>query len=393
MLEAKRQENIINDLLFYLRVKKEILFNSNKKCTQDAQYWILKDFSFIVSYLEKYIKHNKAVCKENLKPKGRILIILSYNEPLILSIVPVLNALIAGNEVVVKPSRRAYEIIKIIWIKSGIVKKYSLKLEIVRVPEISSLERLIESVVAVYFFGGYETGKKIAKICANYFVEFIPEIETADCMIIKYDNNKVISDKFIRSVLHQSFTHTGQSCQRIHGVYVYHKNYINFLKKIKNEFNKLCSSQAIEKYIDKNYQLNKSYYNEVHNDICNSGANEFICSKSKIPALVIKPNIDSVFMNNAYFLPILWFTVFSSLEELVEALRLRRFFLGLNIMSDDKILIKKIVSQTKYSRYTINSSHILIRDYEGWGGMWPSGFSGYKSWLYHFSNSYTKIEK
>ena len=92
-------------------------------------------------------------------------------------------------------------------------------------------------------------------------------------------------------------------------------------------------------------------------------------------------------------MPVLWISVFESREELVQILNFRKFFLGLNIQSEDGDFSDYIINNTKFTRYTINTSHANIRPKEGWGGSWPSGFSGYKSWLEHFSDGYTVLGK
>jgi len=61
-------------------------------------------------------------------------------------------------------------------------------------------------------------------------------------------------------------------------------------------------------------------------------------------------------------------------------------------MSDDTSFTENIISSTKFSRYTINHSHTDLGYTEGWGGLWPSGYTGYKSWFEHFTDPYIIIE-
>lgn len=62
---------------------------------------------------------------------------------------------------------------------------------------------------------------------------------------------------------------------------------------------------------------------------------------------------------------------------------------------DSLIKLKDIsdLKNTKFTRYTVNTSHSKIRQKEGWGGAWPSCFSGYKSWIEHFSDGYVVIDR
>src|SRR5680860_275064 len=251
-----KNKKLLNDLISELSKvvgeRKSELFELNKRITLDTDYWILKDYKMIKSYLKNYIKNYYSIEPMSIKPKGKILIILSYNEPFILSIIPILNALITGNDVILKPSRETKNFIKIIWQKSGLLKKYGLKLKIISPNIYDEIEDVIRNVRAVYFFGSYKIAKNIAKLCGRYYVEFYPEIETSDVKIF----NKTLSDNIKTDALltiRESFTHSGQSCQRIQGIFVHKDLYDNYVKILQQEFMEMCNSKRLDKFIDHSY--------------------------------------------------------------------------------------------------------------------------------------------
>lgn len=100
-----------------------------------------------------------------------------------------------------------------------------------------------------------------------------------------------------------------------------------------------------------------------------------------------------ILLKTLIFLPVLWVSFFDSKDKLVSLLNNRKFFLGININSHADDFINFIISNTKFTRYTINTSHSNIRSFENWGGSWPTGYNGYKSWLEHFSDKYVVIKK
>ncbi len=383
-------EKLIVDLSNFIKDNKIELFDLNRKITLDTDYWILDDYKTVKLYLDNYIKNHYPVKLINkIKPKGKILIILSYNEPLILSIIPLLNALIIGNEVILKPSREAENFVKMIWQESGLIEKYKLKLKIVFLKTHNEVSDLIQSMQAVYFFGSYKVAKNISKICGEYYVEFYPEVEIADLKIFNINQSAIKKDVLL--TLKESFSHSGQTCQRIQGIFVQKRFCDEYIKILRQEFIKLCWSDSLSKFIDKNYaSARKNMINTLLSDINKSKADEIVKIKN-IPLLVINPNKNSEFIKNAYFLPVLWVFSFDSEKQLVKMLNSRKFFLGLNIQSNNNNFINYIISNTKFTRYTINTSHSNIRSKEGWGGSWPSGYSGYKNWIEHFSNSYIVI--
>ncbi len=389
-----KNKKLLNDLIVGLdkvvSERRDVLFELNKRITMDTNHWILKDYKIIKSYLKNYIKNYYFIKPINIKPKGKILIILSYNEPFILSIIPVLNALVAGNDVILKPSRAAKNFIKIIWQKSGLLKKYGLKLKIIS-PKNNEIEDFIKSVQAVYFFGSYEVAKNIAKLCGKYYVEFYPEIEASDVKIFNKNSSNIKKDALL--TIKESFTHSGQSCQRIQGIFVHKDLYDNYVKILQQEFIKLCNSKNLNKFINSSYIFSREkLFKSLLLDITQSKPEEII-KINDLPLLVIKPKINSEFTKNAYFLPVLWIAPFNCTKKLIKILNLRKFFLGINIQSNDIRFINEIINNTKFTRHTINTSHTNIRLKEGWGGSWPSGFRGYKSWLEHFSNNYVVINK
>lgn len=386
--DNKMVEEIVKELSSCLQEKKEELFSLNKIITCDLDCWINKDYEFISSYLKGYIVNNSHSLQAYLKPKGRILIILSYNEPFILSIVPILNALVAGNDVLLRPSKRNLEFVKKIWIESGLADKYNLKLSILENCSYEDLDEYIKISKAVYFFGSYEKAKHIALECARNFVEFLPEIEAADCKIIKIDKiGEFDINKDVLSTLDQSFSHSGQSCQRIHGILVQRKIIDAYLNKLTQIFN---NKENLE-YFDKEIKFNEESLDNLLDNIEKAAPEKVYSHSIKGPFLIINPLRSSDFVKNAYFLPTLWLIPFDDETDVLEFLNNRKFYLGLNIVTDDEDFAHKIVKDTNFSRYTINSVHTDIRDFEGWGGNWPTGFGGYKEWLYHFSNPYIEI--
>lgn len=387
--------NFIYELSQFIEKKKTDLIRLNRTITLDTQYWVEDDFRMVKRYLKNYTKnYNLEYLKNRIKPKGEILIILSYNEPFILSIIPILNALVAGNKVIVKPSHYnySYNFVDLIWNKSGLVRKYKLDLEIIRINQNNSIEKIISRVKAVYFFGSYKVAKEIAKICGNYYVEFYPEVETSDCKIYYKQGKNIDIENDVNLTLEESFNHSGQTCQRIQGVYIHTKIYSKYVNFLKKKFIEFCSSEELKNYIDEKYILNrKKDINKILIDIKKARPDEIIKIK-KFPLLVINPDKNSDFIQNAYFLPVLWTVAFDRKEELIKLLNSRKFFLGINIQSDCKKFTNFIIKNTKFTRYTINTTHTNIRNGEGWGGAWPSGYTGYKDWIYHFANSYIEIK-
>ena len=388
------QNNISEVLIEYLRRNKQSLVHLNKQITNDTDFAIEYDYEYIIKYLELFNENLSKIKKKinkKLKPKGNILIILSYNEPFIMSIIPILNALLAGNIVTVKPSGKALLFFRNIWIASGIKDKLDLKLELFE-KDHCEIENLIPSMDSVYFFGGYENAKKLASKCAESLVEFNPEIEAADCKVIYLKNptNKEIYTD-IEMTIHDSFLHTGQSCQRIQGLFINKQCYAKYKRLLQATINKLVKNKNIEKYIPEDYKPNIFLLQNLKSQLGN--VNKIIKSDtaSGFPYLIDNPPKNEAFIKSAQFLPTIWISPYETIDDLTISLNSRRYKLGVNIVSHNKTFVNKLIHSTHFSRFTVNSSHTFVRYNEGWGGISPTGYNGYKSWLEHFSYPYAVI--
>jgi len=343
-------------------------------------------------YNKNYKKTERKI-KSNLKPKGKILIILSYNEPFIMSIIPIMNALIAGNEVLVKPSRKALEFFERIWIHSEIKKDFELRLEIFEHSK-EKLFKIIPEMNAVYFFGGYENAIKLGSVCSESLVEFHPEVEAADCKIVYLENTSDENiKKDIKLTIHDSLLHTGQSCQRIQGIFINDKYNEKYKDLLQLEIDRLIETKEIENYIPKDYQPNDFLIKTLDKQFQEIDKTNLIRAntKSGFPYLICNPPVNGEFIKSAQFLPTLWISKYDELDNLINTLNSRRYKLGINIFSDNKEVVQKIIDSTNFTRFTTNTCHTFVRYDEGWGGISPTGFNGYISWIEKFSYPYTVI--
>lgn len=372
----------IKEILLKITSKKEELLALNREITLDADFYINEDLESVKQFLNSFGNKYPEKMLSKMKPKGKVFIILSYNEPFIMSVIPIVNALTAGNQVIVKTSgKKTKKFMDIIW--SDVISKYGLPLKIIIIKDNDRIPDFIKKVQAVYFFGSHKVAQVIAKICGENYVEFYPFVEAADVKIFDSDLNKIKMDA--RRTIEESFTHSGQTCQRIQGIFVQKKFFDTYLFCLKKEFNEFCKKNKFfrDRYIKSREKLSDI----LLSDIGQAKPKDIIIGRDG-RMVVINPSMSTNFIKKAYFLPVLWIVPFGDIKQLVGYLKSRIFFLGLNIQSNNNDFIEYIVKNTGFSRYTINTSHTKIRSGEGWGGKWPSGYSGYKSWLEQFSDNY-----
>lgn len=383
-----KTKKIIKTLIENIELNKKNLLDLSMKTTGNSLDDTLEDYKYVINYLKNYIdEHYDPLAKKGLKPKGSVLLILSYNEPIIMNTIVVLNAIIARNKVFCKPSRRSESIFNKIWTEDN--RMANLELELHKINANKFKIENIPSVDTIYFFGGKNNAKKIAKYCAGNLIEFQPEIETADIGIVTdTPSNKKGLNLLTKKIVSDSYTHHGQMCQRIQGVFVNQKDYTRFIKSIIDSYK---SYNMVASSINCPIQ----YTNQIKLDISKSKPRNIFgdITKEYKPILIDSPSLSSDLIRKAYFYPILWVIKYKNTEDLIEHLNSREFFHGININGTDKNIISEIITKTRYSRITINSKHTEVKTKEGWGGVSPSGFGGNKDWLEKFSNQYTVLRK
>jgi len=375
-IESNIIKSLSREILNELKGKECLLKEINKDITGDSDVDINNDYSTSLNFLD-HLQTNYDI-PPNLKPKGRILMILSYNEPMILSVIPVISALIAGNKVYLRPSSKNINFVRMIW-SDKLIKKFNSNLEILAIDK-SELPKIIKSMDCVCFFGSHNVAREIYKLYAENFIEFLPEIETADCKVVKLlKTTQEVINQDCENTLHDAFSHYGQTCQRISGLFLHTGIYKMYVETLLNTF------------LNKQYSYNSLFTTNVEIDIQKSCAENVYQNNNSGYRIVIKPREDSDFYKNGYFATTLWIQEFKTEDCLIDSLNHRKYYLGLNIIADDDEFINKIVKNTKYTRYTVNTRHTSVMHDNGWGGRWPSGSGGYKDWVEHFSNRYQII--
>lgn len=153
----------------------------------------------------------------HFRPLGVVGVISPWNGPLILSLNPALQALVAGNTVIVKPSeitpysgRLAVDIFAGSGIPEGVFQ--------VALGDGATGAALIDSDIdKVHFTGSVATGRRIAEACARRLIPYTLELGGNDALIICSDADL---DAAAGGAVAGAMFNTGQYCCGTERVYV-----------------------------------------------------------------------------------------------------------------------------------------------------------------------------
>lgn len=166
--------------------------------------------------------------RSQVRPFELLGVISPWNQPIFLSTVDAIPALLAGCSVVVKCSEYA--------------PRFSEPLmEAVRaVPELAEVfvfiqgagetgQALIEQSDAVCFTGSVPTGRKVAEACARKFIPCFLELGGKDPVIVTETADQ---ERAVTAVLRGSVFATGQVCHSIERVYVHRSRFDSFVDRL-----------------------------------------------------------------------------------------------------------------------------------------------------------------
>ncbi|MFC1481508.1 aldehyde dehydrogenase family protein [Candidatus Neomarinimicrobiota bacterium] len=171
------------------------------------------------------------------EPYGVATVISAWNYPLLLSVTPTYEALLAGNSAVVKPSEQtslvpllAQEIFEE---STGMKDLYQV---VVGLADVGEALVASPDTDIVCFIGSTVVGRKIAVAAAQQLKPVILELGGKDPMLVLEDANL---DRAAKAAVWAGFTNAGQTCIAVERVYVVDKVYDKFIALLRKEAEKL----------------------------------------------------------------------------------------------------------------------------------------------------------
>ncbi|MBE7411856.1 MAG: aldehyde dehydrogenase family protein [Leptospiraceae bacterium] len=321
-------------------------------------------------------------CYVNYHPFGVVGIISPWNYPLILSLNPILNALMAGNTVVIKPSEitpyttlKVQEFFKRAGLPDGALQVITGKGE--------TGAALVESknTDMICFTGSTRTGRIIGEACGKMLKPVILELGGKDPMIVFEDADLVRAAK---GALWGGFFNSGQTCISVERVYVEKSVFQKFIEIVKNEYNHVRQGLT-ENFpsvgsmtFDKQVEIVESHYSDAKK----KGANLILGGSRKLghdglfhePSVVVNVSHEMKIMKEETFGPEIAIMEFSSEEEAINLANDTNYGLNASVWTKDSKKAKRVAESIKSGSVCINDclTNYMISDLP-FGGFKESG--------------------
>jgi len=346
----------------------EILINETGKKEFDAfteLFTTLEHLKGITKIAKKSLKksrRNPGLLKNKkayvqYEALGTIGVISPWNYSLVTPITTISEALLAGNNVILKPSEHTSLIIqflKIIWDQEI---NYNNAFQVIY-GDGSIGEMLVKSTKndMICFTGSTIVGKNIAKECAKTLKPVILELGGKDPMIILKDANQ---RRALEAVLFGGLSNAGQACISVEQVYVEDDIFNDFTNKISNRIKSMSAGDNFDDTIG--CIITPENYDKINLQLAELGQSVKVVKGKSIndkfyisPTLVIEPPENSKIINEETFGPVIVMKSFNNDNHLIKQIHQTGYGLSGSIFGKDKKRINQIVKQIKTGNMSIN---------------------------------------
>ena len=346
----------------------------------------LDEISYMIKNIKKFAKekivptpltnfHSKSIIK--LVPRGNVLIMSPWNYPFLLTMEPLVDAISAGNTVILKPSaysKFTSDIVSKI-IKDVFPEEY---VAVVKGGREENKQLLSYKYDYIFFTGSQSVGKEVLRSASEHLTPVALELGgKSPCIIDKTAN----IDLSAKRIVFGKFLNCGQTCVA--------PDYILCEESIKQELIKAIKKETIKQFGENpiensNYGkiINEKHFNRVRNLI--DFDKTIIGGKTNPETLKIEPTVldnitwaDNV-MKEEIFGPVLPILTFKTINEVVETVENHSHPLALYVFSTNKKNIKEITEHCRYGGGCINDVVVHLATPEmPFGGFGESGMGSY----------------
>ncbi|MBQ7761576.1 MAG: aldehyde dehydrogenase [Clostridia bacterium] len=382
--------------LLYSAVKKyEKEINEALRADLGKSYYesFMCESGLVLTEISYMIKHTKSFAKRKTvktplaqfhshsykvpAPYGNVLIMSPWNYPFLLTIDPLVDAISAGNTVIIKPSAYSPATSRIVEkiIGECFEPEYVAVVTGGRAENSALLEQKFDFV---FFTGSQAVGKEVLRHTAEHLTPAVLELGGKSPCIVDSSANIKLSAK---RIVFGKYLNCGQTCVA--------PDYILCEKSIKDEFVKEVIKQIKLQFGEnplenENYGkiINEKHFNRLLGLIdktkvvaggeCNPHTNQIA------PTVMDNVAYTDPVMAQEIFGPIMPILTFEDLDTVIDELKAKEKPLALYIFSSNKRNIERVTKELSYGGGCINDVIIHLATSEmGFGGVGESGMGSY----------------
>ncbi|MFE3867103.1 aldehyde dehydrogenase [Flavobacterium sp. LS2P90] len=390
---AYRKETLIKLLNVIITHENEIIEALYSDFRKPAFEAVLTETNYVISELKDAIKnlHKWAKPKRVFpsilnfpstdyiykEPYGKVLIIAPWNYPFQLALCPLISAVAAGNQVVLKPSELTPKTSEII--TKIIEKVFPVNhVEVIEGGLEVSQKLLSQRWDYIFFTGSVPVGKIVAKAAAENLTPVTLELGGKNpCIIDNTANLKLAAKRIVWG----KFINAGQTCIA--------PDYILIQKDMKSHFIEFVKLEITKAY-GENPKLSPDYARIINEKNWLRLAN--MIDENKVvfggqtdiedcyisPTLIDESSVDSLIMKDEIFGPLLPILSYENETEINTIISKYEKPLSLYVFTEDKKFAQKIIKRYSFGGGCINDTVVHFSNKRlPFGGVGHSGIGAY----------------
>lgn len=336
-----------------------------------------------------------ANCRVYPQPIGTALVISTWNYPVQLTLIPVVNALAAGNTVVLKPSEISHHTSELL---TELINKTFPKelLHTIYGGADVSKELLDQKFDKIFFTGSTKVGRIVMRAAARHLTPVTLELGGKNPVIIMPDCN---IKRTAQRIVWGKFHNGGQACVSPDHFYVHESIENALLAEVQRNITKMFNGKAIESEALPRI-VNQKHFRRLMKLIDQEKV--LVGGQGKEDELFIEPTVmtgveeEDPVMQEEIFGPIMPFLRFSNLDQLLNTLKQKASPLAMYVFTGKLQLARKIQREIRAGGGMINDTVVhFVNASTPFGGIGESGMGNYhgKAGFETFSHRKSVIKK
>ncbi|MCQ2421402.1 MAG: aldehyde dehydrogenase [Lachnospiraceae bacterium] len=347
---------------------------------------VLSEISYMLKHTRSYARektvwtplaHFASRSFKKPSPYGVVLIMSPWNYPFMLALEPMVDALAAGNTVVLKPSAYSPH-------TSAIIEKIigeCFPAEYVSVVSGGRKENqalLQEHFDYIFFTGSQAVGREVMQKASVHLTPVTLELGgKSPCIIMKDANLKLAAKRFVFGKL----LNCGQTCVAPDYIYCHESVRDAFVEEVKKQLRKQGGEDCFQNP-DYGKIINEKHFQRVSGLIDQSKV--VYGGQTKPETLQIAPTVmtdvtwEDAVMQEEIFGPLVPVLTFTDTKNLIEKLHTMQEPLAFYVFTSSKKTAKQLMSACSFGGGCINDTIIHLATSEmGFGGVGASGMGAY----------------
>lgn len=328
-------------------------------------------------------------------PYGTVLIMSPWNYPLLLTLEPLIDAIAAGNTVILKPS--AYAPASLAMIKEIIETTFPADyISVIEGGRTENQALLRQKFDKIFFTGSKAVGKEVLRHAAENLTPVTLELGGKSPCIVDSTAKIPLA---ARRIVFGKFLNCGQTCVAPDYVYCDEKRKEALICELKRQITKQFGSEPLK---NPSYGkiINQKHFERIRRLLNPEkvifGGNVNPDTLQIAPTLLDHVTFEDAIMQEEIFGPLLPVITYRTLDEAITRINSMECPLALYLFSKKKENIEKVTAKCQFGGGCVNDTIIhLATPYMGFGGCGESGMGSYhgKDGFETFSHTKSIVDK